>query len=383
MLPSRDGSSSDLEVRLQRAWFEAEGLSRVPDDRIHPDDDMFRADVQGTEPERRRFHYMRSGHEALLVLRNALAAAGRSLDRTPSLLDFAGGYGRLLRFLVREMPPERIWSSDVLVPAVEFVERTFGVHGVVSAMGSADLRLPRRFSVVWVGSLFSHLPRGPFAEFLAVLYEALEPDGLLVFSTHSPKVLDAGEGDPSGFTFRPESESRILDPERYGTCFVEPEVVRAIGAELGIDHLWTLEQDLWRIQDVHVAARRPVAGLERWEQTPVVRGSIERVELRATGRALVGGWVRVPRRCAPVTDVRLALDGGREVPTVLLPKEGDLPPEDGGTRYHQTDWYVEGPVHDLGPGVHPLRGVGRAGGGLRGCFDVRCLWIPGSSTDEE
>ena len=84
---------TDLETTLQTAWFRAEGLARLPEERIHPADDMYRADVQAVEPERRRSAYMRSGLEALRVLENALGAAGRRLSETGSLLDFAGGYG--------------------------------------------------------------------------------------------------------------------------------------------------------------------------------------------------------------------------------------------------------------------------------------------------
>ena len=45
------------------------------------------------------------------------------------ILDFACGYGRLLRFLTLCVPPTRIWASEIQPDALDFVVREFGVHG--------------------------------------------------------------------------------------------------------------------------------------------------------------------------------------------------------------------------------------------------------------
>ena len=43
-------------------------------------------------------------------------------------LDFGCGYGRVIRFLVERVPPDRIWASDVAHEAVDFCRSEFGVH---------------------------------------------------------------------------------------------------------------------------------------------------------------------------------------------------------------------------------------------------------------
>ena len=366
----------DDEVLLQRAWFHAEGLERPPDDRIHPDDDMFREDVLAIERDRRRFSYMRSGYEAFLVLENALRHAGRSLANTPSLLDFAGGYGRLVRFLVQHIPARSIWVSDVLRPAVDYVSKTFDVNGHHSATDPDAIGLDRCFSLIWVGSLFSHLPRHRFGTLLSVLFNALERDGILIFSTHSPEVMPDDAPDASGFTFLARSESRILGRQEYGTTYVEPSIVRDICREQGIEHVWGLERELWSIQDVYAVSAQEIEGLDSWQQAPVARGSITRSEITSDGHAWVGGWVRVPRKEAPVTEVSLVLDEERTIETALSPHSSSLPIADGGDRFRQTDWYVEGPAGELDRGVHTLCAVARTETGLRGCFDARNLSVP-------
>ena len=45
-----------------------------------------------------------------------------SLERVGKILDFASGYGRVTRFLVRDVPPELVWVADVYADGVRFQE---------------------------------------------------------------------------------------------------------------------------------------------------------------------------------------------------------------------------------------------------------------------
>jgi SAM-dependent methyltransferase len=358
---------------LQEAWFRAEGLVPGTSLEVHPADEMARLDLLKTDPARRRMFYMRSGYEAVRVLEHALRSAGRELAHTPSLLDFACGYGRPLRFLVRSLPPDRIWASDVVAPAVEFVGRAFGVHAFRSATRVEDVRFERRFDVICVFSLFTHLPYETFETFLRALYHQLEPEGLLLFSTHNPAVLPAAACDPSGFTFQPQSGIPHLDVRDYGSTFVTPERVHALCHDLGIGHVWTLPHELWRIQDVHVAARREIPGLFRWTPTPLARGAILRAELDPAGRALAEGYVRVPSSEAPLRSVEIAIDGTRREPCAFAPHPLPLPESEGGRGFVQVDWRVEGPAAELLRGTHAVAAVATTKSGATSCFDVAPL----------
>src|SRR5262249_26312352 len=65
------------------------------------------------------------------------------------ILDFACGYGRLLRFLTLSMPPARIWASDIQTDAVDFVIEQFGVHGVASHCDPRRFDAGRKFDFIW------------------------------------------------------------------------------------------------------------------------------------------------------------------------------------------------------------------------------------------
>lgn len=142
-------------------------------------------------------------------------------------LDFAGGCGRLTRYLVQEIPAARIWVSDIYGYAVEFQERQFGVRGILSTPEPEDFPQAGPFDCIYVGSLFSHLPDATFSRWLKKLYSMLTPAGMLIFSVHDMRLMAEGArpSDPD-YHFVPHSESRTLDARSYGTTYVSENYVR-------------------------------------------------------------------------------------------------------------------------------------------------------------
>lgn len=341
------------------------------DRQIATGDDMHDWPVRkGTPLALAAAEYMRSGHEALVVVENALAALGRSLESEERVLEFAAGYGRLTRFLVQRMDPARLDVSDVLAPAVEFARRTFGVGGFVSRADPAELELDERYSLIYVGSLFSHLPRHRFVPMLRRLYEALTPDGVLLFSTHGTRFI----GSDAGFVFRTESESEVLDLAEYGATFVAPEVVRELADEAGVRELVSLERELWWCQDLYAAAPKSHPGWADWRHADVARGKIAKVDVRPEeAHAWVGGYVRVPRAGAGVERVEVVLDGALRLDVLLATEETPMGPEEPREHFAQYDWYVEGSFAGLGPGEHGLLAVAHFTGGGHTVFDAVVL----------
>jgi SAM-dependent methyltransferase len=150
--------------------------------------------------------------------------------RNRSVLDFACGFGRHLRLLTLAIPAENVWASEIQRDALEFVAR-FGVHGLSSSSDPAAFDPGRRFDLIWVASLFSHLPDALFHGWLGALLRLLTPEGLLCFSVHDERELsDPGLMTPRGIYFHPGSEIAELDLAVYGTSFVSHRYVdEAIG----------------------------------------------------------------------------------------------------------------------------------------------------------
>lgn len=227
--------------------------------RISPQDDIFgffRGHPSSVNPLR---DYFADGWRTLSELMLLLEAVDKPLLRTASVLEFASGHGRFTRHLVKALGAERVTVSDIVVDAVEFSQQTFGVKGFASASVPEQVRWPQQYELVFVLSLFSHLPRSTWARWLQVLRDAVVPGGLLVFSTHGMKAadFDSVKLDDEGFFFAPSSESNAIDANEYGTAFTsERFVLDRIAETWGGDALRHRSLvHFWNHQDAYVLQR--------------------------------------------------------------------------------------------------------------------------------
>ncbi|MFN7153196.1 MAG: class I SAM-dependent methyltransferase [Acidovorax sp.] len=204
--------------------------------------------------------YLADGWRTLSELMLLLEAVDQPLLKMPRVLEFASGHGRFTRHLVKALGPERVVVSDVVPSAVEFSRTTFGVNGFLSASVPEDVQWPGSYDLVFVLSLFSHLPRATWSRWLAVLYEAVAPGGLLVVSTHGIKAanFDHVTLDEEGYFFAASSESTAIDEQEYGTTFTsEAFVLARIAETLGADKLVHKSPvHFWNHQDAYVL-RKP------------------------------------------------------------------------------------------------------------------------------
>lgn len=200
--------------------------------------------------------YFADGWRTLSELMLLLEAVDRPLLRTPQLLEFASGHGRFTRHLVKAIGADKVTVSDVVPGAVEFGKATFGVRGFLSASAPEDVQWPQQYDVVFVLSLFSHLPRSTWSRWLKALRNAVAPGGVLVFSTHGTKAaaFDNVTLDEEGFFFAPSSESNAIDVQEYGTAFTSEAFVLS-----QIDEVWGAGSLLhkspvhfWNHQDAYV-----------------------------------------------------------------------------------------------------------------------------------
>ena len=235
-------------------------------------------------------------------------------EAEPRILDFAGGYGRVTRFLAAQLPAAALAIAEIDPDAVEFQRRRFGVRAHRSAHRAADLVLDGRFDCVVVGSLFSHLPEGAFEEWLQRLLGLVAPGGILAFSVHDEAVMLAGREMPAGgLYFEEVSESGSLDLHQYGSSWVrESFVAAALGRASGGRAAYRrLPLVLWHSQDLYVVAPEPAPNFSFSGLAPVAEpeGYLDRYAVQSDGSLRLGGWAL--DRAAPGSPVRIELAVGK------------------------------------------------------------------------
>ena len=183
--------------------------------RVHPNDSlMFTRTAAG------RRAYADAGLSAVRGIEAGLTAAGRSWSTVGSMLDFGCGYGRVGRWLSLYLPPQRVTVTDVDDAAVAFCRREFGFAGFTVSTELAGSTLGR-YDLVWAGSVFTHLPHEQGSELAAHLVAAIEPGGVLVFSTQGERSLEVSDAADdvraefvsNGSSYRPYAH---YDGDDYG-----------------------------------------------------------------------------------------------------------------------------------------------------------------------
>jgi SAM-dependent methyltransferase len=298
--------------------------------RIHPADEMYRYErsIPYRSREAAAIGYFATGHQIFRTVREIAEWRFGRFAGVRSFLDFASGYGRLTRFLVRDLPPERITVAEIDPAAVRFQQSVLGVNGLVSGADPEALRFPRLFDMVFAASFFSHLPSLSFGPWLRRLHAAVSPGGLLVFSVHDMHLLpDAETDERAGIVFRPTSETERLDPETYGTSYVTPAFVREAANQAGLDgdRLLAFSRGLCGLQDLFVLLRPPSPDRPDLQVSPCPRGTCD-VSRIQDGVVSLEGWVEGGAGERP-PDVRLHL---REVLAASLP--GDAAAGSGSRR---------------------------------------------------
>ena len=230
--------------------------------------------------------YLGAGAQIARTIETYARAQWSELASSWSLLDFGSGYGRVTRFLCAALQAQgvegsRIWTSDLLTGAVRFQREVLRTESFVSDADPEKVSWPRGdFDLIYVGSLFTHLPRRTFDTWLEVLFGRLSIDGTLLFSVHDLRLKPAGVAvDDEGFAFIESSESRELDHAVYGSTWIGPRALRRALDELARRasvslHWRRYPRALCGFQDLVAVSRREIA----CERLGCV-GQIDRAEL--------------------------------------------------------------------------------------------------------
>jgi len=161
--------------------------------------------------------YAERAQNVIALIEETLAAADRTFDDVARWLDFGCGYGRVIRLLVRLVPPGRIVASDVIEQGAEFCHSEFGVAHLPSRSELDSLHLGQ-FDFIYAISVLTHLNEQNSVAFLRLLGESLAPGGIAMFTSHGRWALE--HLDLYGPEYEARSEEIAAAVEARGIAYL-------------------------------------------------------------------------------------------------------------------------------------------------------------------
>jgi SAM-dependent methyltransferase len=149
-------------------------------------------------------------------LRDRYAQAGERPLAEARVLDFGCGWGRLTRFLARDVSPGGLYGCDP-VESILDVCRENSVPATFARSDFLPERLPfdEPFDLAFAFSVFTHLSEGAHERCLAALHAGLRPGAILVVTVRAPEYLQScALMGPARDALGPDVAARLAGP-RY------------------------------------------------------------------------------------------------------------------------------------------------------------------------
>lgn len=237
--------------------------------RVHTMDSMFSAASQ-----RSQNHYVSVGVSALRNIEDTLSICNLNYSAIEKCLDFACGYGRVLRWIQTKINPSRITACDIDKEAVDFCKSEFGVNPLYSAEDPEEINFAENYDLIWVGSLLTHVDAKRFTAFIKVFIEILNPGGVLIFTTQGEgcftnpgltvyKKRFKGEEQhlrksflKDGYCYIPYKPSGRYGFSIFSKEYVEKIMTENFSGRVTLDRFkergWDNHQDVWSYRKVPI-----------------------------------------------------------------------------------------------------------------------------------
>ncbi|MFM9265001.1 methyltransferase [Tychonema sp. BBK16] len=281
---------------------------------ICEDDEMYLFALSNVQDDSDRalVRYYSLGRRILDTIKQIVDWHFGGFENVPSFLDFACGYGRFTRFLIQEIPPERIWVADISTKAVKFQTEYFGVNGIISTRNPENYLVDTKFDCIIVNSFFSHMPERTFSKWLENLYNSLTPNGILIFSVHDECLRAPGAEMPEeGILFSPNSEIQSLDKADYGTTYVTEKFVRQIVDKVSSSKAFVhrIEKGLCRFQDLYIVTNQLVKDFSSLKFNQHPEGYVDVASFTNKGNLYLEGWAVDANQDGSIEEVQVMVNG--------------------------------------------------------------------------
>jgi hypothetical protein len=170
-----------------------------------------------------------------------------------NVLDFGVGWGRLIRYLAKEVPPERLWGCDVNSNILTLCRET-RVPGILrqSALRPKTLPFQENADLIYAFSILTHLSERTHREVLECLHDGLNRGGIAVITVRPRAFLQSMGIDESAYDgqyfFKPHHWPPDDGDIPYGDTVISDGYIRARWTKMfAIVGAWWLMEDSMQV----------------------------------------------------------------------------------------------------------------------------------------
>jgi len=162
------------------------------------------------------------------------------LEDCGRVLDFGCGWGRIIRFFLRDLEPFRLWGVDPVADMVQFCRSTnrWCTFELIKTRPPTEL-LPKSIDLIYAFSVFSHLSEPAHEEWLIELRRLLRPGGLLIATTRARDFI------PYCVALRKDRRLASLSPGIRASALSFPNAAESLSAYDRGEYCFTRHPGEW------------------------------------------------------------------------------------------------------------------------------------------
>jgi SAM-dependent methyltransferase len=166
-------------------------------------------------------------------VRQTCVTSGKPIHSRTKILDFGVGWGRIIRFFLKETDAKCLYGVDVSELYLEAARQSGCQCNLqkIEALGSMSCYPDATFDLVYAYSVFTHLPEAVQDRWLSEIRRVLRPGGMFVATVEPPRLLEHRMG------LNPNDESLHPRERRLAAIVAaEPEIHAGLIAR-GFTHI--------------------------------------------------------------------------------------------------------------------------------------------------